>query len=380
MDSSAVKSFSQRFDSEALLKRGWDPAQSLIDSVKELARESHHLPLSEVTERLTHYETVDRGTLFLTTDKHGRSISPVQRATSMGIEVIALEEGDIAILFSRSGAALINWGFKGKTYFDPQLQAVRVNSWEHAVWIWVYLNSGVKSDWDLVFQALRQRANILTQVSFDPLVPNLPRLDGAQFDAALNIAKRANSNPALEQERSTHFGYRVLEKDSKWSLKPPTESFQSLLGEPLEDLITELCRGKYRGGDLRAVMPVATSRWVRGEPPQIFGDSSNANAVIAAPGDLVTNSLGDVSRSRIAEEPMLVHATCFVIRLKENVSPGYVNRFLNSPEATRQRRLLAREDSFVPAFRADDLKSMRVIESSDFVEECRSLVTESMAT
>jgi hypothetical protein len=380
MDSSVLKSLSETVEPGMLLGRSLDPAVWLMDRVKEASRQNNFFPLSEVTERFNNFERVEKGSPYVTTNSHGHSITPVQRTASNDMEVTPLDESDIVILFNRSGAALINLGFTGKTLFDPYLQAVRVASWGEAAWFWAYLNSGVVNEWGLLVKVLGERIGHSNSTNFDPFVPLLPKMAGAQLDKALNVAAMANSELSSELERATHYEYRSIVPGSKWTLQPAIANSRLEDGELLADLVTEIVPGKFRGGEERELMPVATARWVRGDGPSVFGDGDAKGSVIAEPGNLVTPSLGDVSFSRIVEEPMLVHSTCFVIRLKENVSSSYVNNFLNSLEATRQRRLRAQDGAFIRTFRAGDLRNMRVVSSLDFVHECRQIVMEVLAT
>ena len=361
-------------NSSNLRASGWDPADWLIEEFLADERENKMHLLTNLCERVESFSILEPGGQYFSTNKIGSSISPSIRTAVRELEVLTFDEEFPLFLVDRSGAAIVDLDLDGPKCFDPNLSAFRAESRIEALWIWAYLNSGLGGPANSYLSTLARKSHFSKSSSLNVLVPEMPNLTPEQADELFALAKLVNSEAIEEDSGKSHFSIRPLEGGTKWKLRPQRVSGNLGNGQLLGSISSQIKRGSSALEFSDTGLPVATGRWLRDGKIREFCTNKSAASQIALPGDILTSAIGDASFSRIATEPMAIKATLFHVKLDKDIDPMHVNSFLNSPEASRQRRDLTDTSMFLSSMTAENLAKLRVVETIDLRDACMKLI------
>lgn len=353
---------------------GWNPSDWLADEFLASERKNKVRLLIDVCERVESFTNIEPGEKYFSTNKSGNSLSPIIRTATRELEALTFDDQSPVILIDRRGAAIINLHLDDSKYFDPNLSAFRASSSLETLWIWAYMNSGLGRQASTYLSALAQKSPLPNSSTSNLLVREMPTMDTKQAEDLFSLAIQVNSELTEEEMEQTHYSIRQLKEGSKWQLKLLRETVNSSQGQLLGTQSTFIKRGNPALEVSDVGLPVATGRWIRNGEIREFCTPLSAGNEIAMPGDILTLGIGDVSLSRIATEPMAVRGTLFHIKLTPETDPSFVNSFLNSPEATKQRRELLDSGMFLKSISASNLAKLRVVETVDLRDACRDLV------
>jgi len=358
----------------------WDIGALLGSSLLNSALQSSQVPIGHSLAVVPANTSIGRGDTYFTSDKRQRSMSPVQKIAKHDMPGYLYSSNEFLVFLDETGTALSSIGLKGEFAFDPNLEAFRAKSEEQALWTWAHVNAGIPSRLSDLRSKLIARQSENRRKRPDPLVTQLSLpLPMEVMDQLHLLLQAVNNEVQIDETENSNFHEAVLEPGMKWSLRPKPTTAIFASGPSIGDLSNEILQGNAIKGNARQGMPISTSHWLRDGAELEFEDPQKPGLVIAHSGDLITPSLGQTSRSRVARGPVAVGTGHYVIRLKPGVDGEAVNRFLNSAQASRQRREAVTHGAYLQRINKKDLLEFTFTDIVDHREACRELVERLLA-
>ena len=375
MTTSLPFSLSTSIPSDYLTGRRWDIGELLEAEIASVGESLPGKAFREFVTREIDVDYISEASIEVSPASSAENPIPRLRQRNEPFRGFNIGATKPVVYLSRDWRAYTKIGLKEDAFYGNAFRAFEVPSLEIATWLWTVINSGAYDSIFATVQEMESRFPKFDALGLLAILPDVPdSWPGKHAETASQIA--AINGSVLEPiADEVAWRYEDLTENSIWELRGTPDWITQLNGQPLFEFGRECILGRaFTDTPGSKKLPVADSKWIRNGIANNYAEVEVEKVICANSGDLVVTTLGEISRSRIAKEAMVVPKGLLVLRPNSREDSELLNSFLNSEVATCQRKYKV-TGLYIPHITKQALLELKVTSSvQDIPSKCRQIL------